>query len=80
MRKRTEAAAGSRAYDCAMKHSMKMIWVCVALVVLAVVLGATGVKGAYLALFALPCMLMMGAMVWMMIRGMGGGSRGGQTK
>jgi len=54
-----------------MKHSMKMMWGCVALVVVAVVLSLAGANVAY-ALFALPCMLMMGAMVWMMIRGMGG--------
>jgi len=53
---------------------MKMMWGCVALIALAVVLGAAGVKGAYLALFALPCMVMMGAMVWMMMR-MGGGEK-----
>lgn len=32
-------------------------------------------------LFAVPCMLMMGAMLWMMLRGMGGGgSRGGDHR
>jgi hypothetical protein len=57
-----------------MRGHMKMMWGCVALIALAVVLGAAGVKGAYLALFALPCMVMMGAMVWMMMR-MGGGEK-----
>jgi hypothetical protein len=52
---------------------MKMVWICVALLALAVVLTAAGVSGAYLPLLALPCLLMMGAMVWMMVR-MGGGS------
>jgi hypothetical protein len=61
-----------------MKHSMKMMWGCVALVVVVVVLSLAGANVAY-GLFALPCMLMMGAMVWMMMRGMGGGSgRSGQ--
>ena len=75
-----EAKSGARMYVRGMKHSMKMIWGCVALVALAIVLGAVGVKGAFLALFALPCILMMGAMVWMMMRAMHGGSRGGESK
>jgi hypothetical protein len=53
-----------------MHHSMKMMWGCVAVIVLVVVLAATGSGGGYL-VFALPCVLMMGAMVWMMVR-MGG--------
>jgi hypothetical protein len=53
-----------------------MMWVCAAVVALAIVLAVAGNVG-YL-LFALPCMLMMGAMAWMMVRGMGGGSRGGR--
>ncbi len=56
------------------KMSSKHLWFCVAIigVVLAVVLasGSTG----YL-LFAIPCMLMMGGMMWMMMGGMD--SRGG---
>jgi hypothetical protein len=60
-----------------MKHSMKMMWGCVALVGLALILAAAGVNAAYSALFAIPCLLMMGMMVWMMVRGMGGGSHGG---
>ena len=51
-----------------------MMWGCVALIALAAVLAAAGVNGAYLALLALPCLLMMGAMVWMMVR-MSGGHR-----
>ena len=58
-----------------MKLSMKMMWGCVALLALAVVLSVTGANVGYL-LFALPCMLMMGAMVWMMMAG----SRGGDHK
>jgi hypothetical protein len=60
-----------------MKHSMKMMWGCAALVGLALILGAAGVDAAYTALFAIPCLLMMGAMVWMMVRGTGGGSHHG---
>lgn len=44
------------------KHSMKMMWVCVAFAVLAIVLIASGVGG--IALFLIPCMLMMGAIRW----------------
>ena len=62
-----------------MKNSMKMMWGCVAILALAVILSVAGANGTYL-LFALPCMLMMGLMVWMMMRGMGGGSRGGHSK
>jgi uncharacterized membrane protein len=75
-----EAMANPRAYAPAMKHSMKMMWGCVALVALAILLAAVGVTGAYFALFALPCVLMMGAMVWMVLRGMSRGSRGGHAK
>ena len=58
---------------------MKLMWGCVALVALVVILAVAGSDAGYL-LFALPCMLMMGAMVWMMMGGMGGGSRGGDEK
>jgi len=54
-------------------HSMKMMWGCVALIALAVGLAVAGVGSAVL-LFVIPCMLMMGAMVWMMMGGRGGGS------
>jgi uncharacterized membrane protein len=57
------------------KHSMKMIWGCVALVVLAVIVALA--TSGYALLFVIPCMLMMGAMMWMMMRGMGGGTQGG---
>ena len=57
-----------------MRDHMKMMWGCVALIVLAVVLGAAGVNGAWPVLFVIPCMLMMGAMVWMMLR-MGGSAK-----
>lgn len=58
-----------------MKHSMKMAWGCVAIIGVAAILAAAGANLAY-ALFAIPCALMMGAMMWMMARGMGGGSGG----
>lgn len=62
-----------------MKNHSKMMWGCAAMVALLVILAIAG-SNAGLALFALPCMLMMGAMVWMMMRGMGGGPRGGEHK
>jgi hypothetical protein len=49
-----------------MMHS-RMMWMCVAMVGIALILAATGVF-AYAALFAIPCLLMMGMMVWMMVR------------
>lgn len=52
------------------KHSMKMMAACVAFAVVAIVLVASGFGAG--ALFIIPCMLMMGAMVWMMMGGMGG--------
>lgn len=62
------------------QHSMKMMWGCVALLALVLILAVAGSSAGYL-LFALPCMLMMGAMVWMMMGGMGGGgSDGGGQK
>lgn len=61
------------------KHSMKMMWGCVAIVGLLVILAVAGSDAGYL-LFALPCVLMMGAMVWLMTGGMGGGLRGGDEK
>ena len=60
-----------------MKHSMKMMWGCAAIVVAVIVLSLAGANIAY-ALFALPCMLMMGVMMWMMMRGMGGSGGSGQ--
>jgi len=46
-----------------------MIWICVAIVAVAVLgAAATGLDIGYAALFALPCVLMMGAMAWMMVR------------
>jgi hypothetical protein len=62
-----------------MNHSMKMMWGCVAILALAVILSVAGANAGYL-LFALPCMLMMGAMMWMMMGGSGGASRGDDQK
>jgi mannose/fructose/N-acetylgalactosamine-specific phosphotransferase system component IID len=55
-----------------MKHSIKLMWGCVAVIALVATLAATGSGAGYL-LFVLPCALMMGAMMWMMRGGMGGG-------
>jgi len=48
-----------------MNHSAKLMWGCVAIVALAVVL-AVALTTSYYLLFALPCVLMIGAMLWMM--------------
>jgi hypothetical protein len=58
------------------KHSMKMMWGCTAFAVLAIVLLIGSVAAG--ALFIIPCMLMMGAMMWMMMGGMGRG--GGERR
>ena len=69
---------GRRTVAVMRNHSMKMMWVCVPLVALVVIISVAGSNAGYL-LFALPCMLMMGAMMWMMMGGVrGGGSRGDQ--
>jgi len=57
------------------KHSMKMMWGCMAFAVVAVVLIASGVGAG--ALFIIPCLLMMGAMMWMMV---GMGRNGGERR
>jgi hypothetical protein len=44
---------------------------CLALIVAGVVLATAGVGSAFL-LLVIPCMVMMGAMIWMMTRGSGG--------
>jgi len=49
------------------EHSMKMMWGCVAFAVVAIVLLSRGIGAG--ALLIVPCMLMMGAMIWMMMRG-----------
>ncbi len=60
----------------ATKHSMKMIWGCVIFAIVAIILVANGVGGG--AFFLIPCMVMMGAMMWMMMGGTGGQPRGGE--
>ena len=51
------------------------IWMCVAVVAVALVLVFATGSGAWFVLPFLGCALMMGAMMWMMMGGMGG--RGG---
>ena len=61
-----------------MRSHMKMMWVCVALMAVVIVGVAAGLDVAVGALFVLPCLLMMGAMAWMMVRMArhGGGHQG----
>jgi len=61
------------------KHSMNMMWGCVAIVVVAVAISLAVGSAGYL-LFVVPCMLMMGAMMWMMMGGSGRGSSNGKQK
>ena len=79
LRLTAEVGRASSLDDCLVKHSMKMMWGCVAILALVVILSVAGANVGFL-LFAIPCMIMMGAMVWMMVRGMGGGSHGSGTK
>ncbi len=58
-----------------MKNHMNMMWICVALIALGIAATVAGFGSAYL-LIAIPCMLMMVAMVWMMMGGRSGGSGG----
>lgn len=57
------------------KNSMNMMWVCVAIIVVAVIVSAALGSAGFL-LWAVPCMLMMGVMMWMMAGGSGGSRRG----
>ena len=76
MRSSTGVTTIGRAYRSLMTHSLKMMWGCIAIVVLAVVLSVA-LSNSALLLFLIPCMFMMGLMVWMMMGGMGGmGGRG----
>lgn len=50
--------------------------VCAAVVVVAIALALASSSPAFL-LFVLPCVAMIGAMLWMMRGGTGGGPRGG---
>jgi hypothetical protein len=61
------------------KHSMNMMWGCVAIVVVAFGISLAVGSARYL-LFVVPCMLMMGAMMWMMMGGSGGSSSRGERK
>lgn len=65
------AAARAEQIDHTMKHSMNTMWICVAVIAVVAILAATGAGVGYL-LFALPCALMMGVMMWMMMGGRGG--------
>ena len=53
-----------------MKFSMGMMWGCLAVLSLVAIIAVAGASGA----FVIPCVLMMGVMMWMMMRGMGGRS------
>ena len=48
------------------------IWMCVAVVAVALVLVLVSDSGTWFLLPALGCALMMGAMMWMMLGGRGG--------
>ena len=55
-----------------MTDSRKMLWVCATIIAVVLVLALAAGSAGYL-LFALPCVLMMGGMMWMMMRGAGAG-------
>ena len=59
-----------------MNHSGKLMWGCVVIAVAMVILAITLTDPFYL-LFVLPCMVMIGAMLWMITGGTGGNSGGG---
>lgn len=56
-----------------MTHSTKMLWGCAALVAVVLVVSLAAGSAGYL-LFVVPCVLMMGGMMWLMMRGAGPGS------
>jgi hypothetical protein len=60
-----------------MTHSKRTMLVCIAVVLLAVALAVAFANPTFL-LFLIPCMLMMGVMVWMMMGGVGGMGGPGQ--
>lgn len=62
----------------ATKHSMKMMWGCVALAMLAGIVALT--VNASVLLFIIPCALMLGAMMWMMMGESGDEPHGGDEK
>lgn len=53
-----------------MKHSPWMMVACVAVIATGIALAVAGFASAFL-LFVVACVLMMGGMVWMMVRGPG---------
>jgi hypothetical protein len=52
---------------------------CIGIVAFVIVAAVAGARPGYV-LFALPCMLMMGAMMWMMMGGSGRDSGSGEPK
>ena len=63
-----------------MRNHLNMMWICVAVAVIVVVgVAAARLDVGYGVLFVLPCLLMMGAMGWMMLRMARHGS-GGEGK
>jgi hypothetical protein len=50
-----------------MSH-LRMIWLCIALVAAGIIAAAAGLAWGYL-LIIIPCVLMVGAMAWMGLRG-----------
>ena len=56
-----------------MTHSTKLLWGCAALVAVVLVVSLAAGSAGYL-LFVVPCVLMMGGMMWLMMRGAGPGS------
>jgi hypothetical protein len=55
-----------------MRHSTKRMWVCAALVAAIIALAAVG-AGGWLLLLVIGCIAVMGAMVWTVLGGAGGG-------
>jgi hypothetical protein len=47
-------------------HAVKTMWGCTALILLAVIVAIS--SNTTVVLFVIPCMLMMGAMIWMFVR------------
>lgn len=59
----------------ALRSNPKVMWLCVAVFALVILLVVAGALGAWFLLAAIPCALMMGAMIWMMLS-MGRGGHG----
>ena len=62
-----------------MRHHANMMWICLGLVALGILAAAAGFGSAYL-LIAVPCMAMMVAMVWMVVRGVGRSGPGNRER